>query len=333
MVSTSRDNGEDISIGGVALVTGNNGESHHSRDEPHRGYHSLNGSVEYIGTLKKEMRKVFPHLPDLTLLRLLGGKVRSLIPSLESGSSSLEACYVEENKLEKARPDGGMIQGCKFGSKVDPCCEEGSHQREMPQEKKKVLTKAKASLSKATSKAVAGEGPLANLGVVLGPKASMLRNPAMAKKLLKGVILLASKEKVVVLASSLAERGRKLREGTMIQYARAKSIRSKEGPVVELSDQEQKAIEELQKMREEQDATVARLDVEMAELKKKAIAEFKASKAVEFTASRYFSKGFDFYKRQINCLHPVLNIQGMGIDIDLFVKEEEEEEEEEEEKE
>ncbi|GFS34987.1 hypothetical protein Acr_00g0037160 [Actinidia rufa] len=134
--------------------------------------------------------------------------------------------------------------------------------------------------------AALGEGTLAKLGNILGPNAS------------RGV---------VVLASSLAKRGRELKEGTMIQ-----------------------ATEELKKVKEEWDAMVARLEVENAKLKKKAIAEFKASdefqKAVEFIASRYFGNGFDFCKRKIRRPYPDLDIVSMGIDADLLEKEEEEEE-------
>ena len=75
MMSSGGDNGEDIPTGGAASIAGNEGESHHSRDELRRGDHSQDGSIEYIGTIRNEMRKVLPHLPDLTLLRLLGGKV------------------------------------------------------------------------------------------------------------------------------------------------------------------------------------------------------------------------------------------------------------------
>ena len=49
-----------------------------------------------------------------------------------------------------------------------------------------------------------------------------------------------------------------------------------EGLVAELSDREQKATKELYNMKEEWDATIARLEAEMTELKKKVIDEFKA---------------------------------------------------------
>ena len=74
---------------------------------------------------------------------------------------------------------------------------------------------------------------------------------------------------------------------------------------------------------------MARLEKEMAELKKKAIEECKSSgdfqEAIEFMASKYFCEGFDFYKRQIGHLHPNLGIQDMGIDTQMLEEEEKEE--------
>ncbi|GFZ04977.1 hypothetical protein Acr_17g0005490 [Actinidia rufa] len=59
----------------AAPIAGNEGESCHSRDEPRLSGPSQDDSVEYIGTIKKKMRRILPHVPDLTLLRWSGGKV------------------------------------------------------------------------------------------------------------------------------------------------------------------------------------------------------------------------------------------------------------------
>ncbi|GFS41412.1 hypothetical protein Acr_00g0074140 [Actinidia rufa] len=74
MTSSNGNNGEKKLVGDAAHVAANEGESHHFRDDPPRGDHSRDGSDEYIGTIRKEMRKVLTCLPNLTLLRLLGGK-------------------------------------------------------------------------------------------------------------------------------------------------------------------------------------------------------------------------------------------------------------------
>ena len=75
MSSSGGDNIEDKSVNGATAIAGDKGESYHTQDEPRRGDHSRDGSVEYIGTIKKQMRRVLPRLPDLTFLRLLGERV------------------------------------------------------------------------------------------------------------------------------------------------------------------------------------------------------------------------------------------------------------------
>ena len=82
MASSGGDNNEEIPTSGVVLATGDEGESHIFRDEPRRCDHSLAGLVEYIGTIRKEMRKFLPRLLDLTLLRLLGVKVQDSVLGL-----------------------------------------------------------------------------------------------------------------------------------------------------------------------------------------------------------------------------------------------------------
>ncbi|GFS43663.1 hypothetical protein Acr_00g0086280 [Actinidia rufa] len=143
------------------------------------------------------------------------------------------------------------------------------------------------------------EGTSGNPDAILGLKTSILENPIVAKKLLKGVVPPLDKEEVV---------------------------------------------DKLKKTKEDGDATVARLEAKVTELKEKsamakklAIKEYKSSddfqETVEFMASKYFGKGFDFCKRQIGHLHPDLDIQDMRIDTDLLEEEEDKEEEKEKEKE
>ncbi|XP_057464218.1 uncharacterized protein LOC130753999 [Actinidia eriantha] len=100
---------------------------------------------------------------------------------------------------------------------------------------------------------------------------------------------------------------------------------------------EQQAVEELKKTKEDHNATVARFEKEVADLKdksvlakKSAIEEYKSSddfqEVVEQAASKYFGESFDLYKKQIGRLQPDLDIQDMGIDAELAEEEEEEEE-------
>ncbi|GFS32018.1 hypothetical protein Acr_00g0020440 [Actinidia rufa] len=221
--------------------------------------------------------------------------------------------YVKEDQFEEeARLDDRGIQACHPGNK---CLEEGAH----------ATAKSKGTSSKA-----------ARLNV------SMLDNPAMAEKLLEGVIPPADKEEVekldldrailkffhiisqaMVLRSSLARLGREIREEAMTQQA--------------LGLFWLRAVEELKKTNEDHDAAVARFEKEVADLKdksvlakKSAIEEYKSSddfqEVVEQVTSKYFGEGFNLYKKQIGRLHPDLDIQDMGIDAELTEEEEEEEE-------
>ena len=70
MASSSGDGGEDILACGAALVMGYKSESRQDG-------HSRDSLVEYIGTIRKEIRRILHRLPDLTMLRLLGGKSKT----------------------------------------------------------------------------------------------------------------------------------------------------------------------------------------------------------------------------------------------------------------
>ena len=95
-------------------------------------------------------------------------------------------------------------------------------------------------------------------------------------------------------------------------------------------------------MKEDQDATVAKLQEEIYELKakevlakKSSIKEYKSSddfhEAVVQATSKYFVEGFDFCKKQIDRLYPELDIQVIEIDDELSREKDESEDEKEEE--
>ncbi|GFZ12048.1 hypothetical protein Acr_23g0004330 [Actinidia rufa] len=74
--------------------SGNAGESHPSYDEHiQRDNHSRDESVEFLGVIRTELRRILPHVPNLTLLRWSAGKVRypildPFLNALSSGSDS-----------------------------------------------------------------------------------------------------------------------------------------------------------------------------------------------------------------------------------------------------
>ena len=76
MASSGGDDGKDIPTSGATPIAGDEGESHHSRDDHRRGDNARDDSVEFLGTIRKEMRRILLRLPDLTLLRLQGKKFK-----------------------------------------------------------------------------------------------------------------------------------------------------------------------------------------------------------------------------------------------------------------
>ena len=88
--------GKERTRGGATSSSGDAGESRLSRGEHiQRDNRSRDDSVEYLGTLRKEPKRILPHIPDLTLLRWSEEKVRD--PTLDfspnvSNSSSDSIC-------------------------------------------------------------------------------------------------------------------------------------------------------------------------------------------------------------------------------------------------
>ncbi|GFS34098.1 hypothetical protein Acr_00g0032210 [Actinidia rufa] len=91
MASIGRDKGEDTLVGRAAPVTGDKGESFHFRDEHSLSESPQGTSIEYIGTIRKEMRRILPHVLDLPLLRWSEGKVREPLLDLGPLSSNLSS--------------------------------------------------------------------------------------------------------------------------------------------------------------------------------------------------------------------------------------------------
>ena len=61
--------GEERPGHGTSTSSGDVGESRPSRGEHiQQDSHSRDESVEYLGTLRKELKRILSHIPDLTLL-------------------------------------------------------------------------------------------------------------------------------------------------------------------------------------------------------------------------------------------------------------------------
>ncbi|GFS36232.1 hypothetical protein Acr_00g0044830 [Actinidia rufa] len=211
------DNAKDKPTGGAIHVVSNEGKSHHSRDDPPQGDHSRDDSMEYIGTIRKEIRKVLHRLPDLTLSTTVTRAQigRYCLHSSLSISSRLLVDFVSFFEAMSRKIDlkklAQMVKGTTSAAKGMVIGEKHSRDETLdmspskkgkqatdakkkglmlPPEKKKKGPAAKApSRSKATSKVVVlatvpREGTSANLGVDLGPNTSVMENSEVVEKLL-----------------------------------------------------------------------------------------------------------------------------------------------------
>ena len=88
MASGNQD--EELPEGGAPSSSGDADKSCPSRGEHiQRDNRSRDESVEYLGNLGRELNRILPHVPDLTLLRWSGGKVRDPILEFSSNVVSL----------------------------------------------------------------------------------------------------------------------------------------------------------------------------------------------------------------------------------------------------
>ncbi|GFZ16041.1 hypothetical protein Acr_25g0004500 [Actinidia rufa] len=194
-----------------------------------------------------ELRRLLPHIPDLTLLRWTGGKVLDPIldhylnvpssnPSSESCSDSSLPIELESDAMSK------RVSFKKIGEKLGKAASSSSG---APVPAKGVIIGEKRpgeSITSSPSKKEKVDDGSKGKGVVIGPEgkkkatsssptASMLGSPSVAEKFLRGVISPADKEKVekltldqtatkffhvigqaLVLGSSLAVRSREVGE-------------------------------------------------------------------------------------------------------------------------
>ncbi|GFZ04454.1 hypothetical protein Acr_17g0000260 [Actinidia rufa] len=233
---TSRTAGDNRPSGEAPSSSSDVGESENPHDQARRESPSRDDSIECLGSIRTNLRRVLPHIPDLTLLRWLGGKVRDPIldrssndPSLnslsESCSDSSLPVELESDAMSKRvsfkkigeklgktagassgtpAPAKGVVIGDKRpGESITSSpskkgkADDGSKGKGVSiAPEAKKKTSSKAPSVPAASSPRPGEGSSANLGTVLGPTASILGSPSVAEKLLRGVIPPADKEKV-----------------------------------------------------------------------------------------------------------------------------------------
>ncbi|GFZ00595.1 hypothetical protein Acr_14g0002300 [Actinidia rufa] len=108
----SRTAGDNLPRGEAPSSSSDVGESQNSHEQARQESPSRDDSIECLGSFKTELRRLLPHIPDLTLLRWTGGKVLDPIldhylnvlssnPSSESCSNSSLPVELESNAMSK----------------------------------------------------------------------------------------------------------------------------------------------------------------------------------------------------------------------------------------
>ncbi|GFY81236.1 hypothetical protein Acr_01g0010450 [Actinidia rufa] len=311
-------------------------------------------SVEYLGVIRRDIggaiRRALPGIPDKTLLRWLGGKVKDSFMNLLYGKSSSSSDSGSDSVSDSELPPKLRSDGDHVTEKGEPDSSKGKEAAPHPPPKRFKSTRGAIN---ARGRAV--EAGTSSPGGDIGSE-SMMSNAFVARRLLTGVILASDKKEVdqlsenelvaksfhalgqvVVFASSLALRSQEHLHDIDFHMARADSA---ELELVKAQKRAVKAKNRLVELSEEGvgskpgtevddlKATVAELTNKLAKAEELAIEDFKASgefkAAVTDSAATYFSEGFEFCKRQLLHQFPDLGVDVANMAMDPSFAEEEE---------
>ncbi|GFY90576.1 glutathione S-transferase TAU 1 [Actinidia rufa] len=321
-----------FAVGCTALST-SGGDNTTSGDEGE--FVTREGSIEYLGVIRRDIRgairRALPGIPDETLLRWLGGKVKDPFTNLLSGmsgsSSDLGSVSISDSELppelksnamsargkakaEKATktakpPTKGVVIREKRTREGDPLIEIGEPDSSKG---KKTVPPPPPKRFKSNRGAINARGRAAEAGTS-SPGGHMgsesMSDALVARRLLTGVIPASDKKEVDQLS-----------ENELV----AKSFHA----LGQLSEDGSKPSAEVDDLK----ATVAELTKKLAKAKELAIEDFKSSgefKAVVIdSAATYFSEGFEFCKRQLLHQFPHLGVNVANMAMDPSFAEEEE---------
>ncbi|GFZ19054.1 hypothetical protein Acr_27g0007930 [Actinidia rufa] len=363
---TSRTENDNLPSGEAPSSSSDVGESENPHDQARRESLSRDDSIECLGSIRTDFRRLLPHIPDLTLLRWLGGKV--LDPILDRSSNAPSSNSLSESCSDSSLPveleSDAMpkrVSFKKIGEKLGKTA--GASSGTPAPAKGVVIGDKRPGESITSSPSKKGKADDGSKG----------KGPSVAEKLLRGVIPPANKEKVekltldqtatklfhvigqaLVLGLSLAVRSREAGELTSLQEGRAASMETEiarlqkvaadlDQQLAESRAREQQANDELAKAKSDRDllsdqcgrsgVLVNELREALNKSKDSAVEEFKSSSefmvAVEDAASKYFGEGFNFCKVQLRRHHPdlAIDLEGTVVDQDLLTELDEADEE------
>ncbi|GFZ19276.1 hypothetical protein Acr_27g0010150 [Actinidia rufa] len=346
---------------GCAALSTSGGDNTTSGDDGE--FVTREDSVEYLGVIRRgiegAIRRALPGIPDETLLRWLGGKVKDPFTNLLSGKSGSSSDSGSDSISDSELPP--ELRSDAISAQVG-----APALGEKARGKAKAEKAVKATTTKPPTKGVVirekraregDHGRAAEAGTSspggIGSE-SMMSDAAAARRLLTGVIPASDKKEVdqlsendlvaksfhalgqvVVFASSLALRSQEHLHDIDFHMARADSAELElvkaqkravkvENRLAELSEEGLKPGTEVDDLK----ATVAELTNKLAKAKELAIEDFKAAgefkAAVTDSAATYFSEGFEFCKRQLLHQFPNLGVDVANIAMDPNFAEEEE---------
>ncbi|GFS39348.1 hypothetical protein Acr_00g0062450 [Actinidia rufa] len=321
------------------------------------------GSVEYLGVIRRDIggviRRAHPGIPDETLLRWLGGKVKNPFTNLLSGtsgsSSDSGSVFTSDSELplelrsdamsargkakaEKATkttakpPTKGVVIREKRTREGDPLIEIGEPDASKGKEAVPPPPPKRfkfAPRGDQCQRACCWGGDLLHGGDV---GSESMSDASVARKLLTGVIPAFDKEEVdrlsenELVAKSFHALGQMARANSAeLELVKTQNRALKaENKLAELSEEGSKPGNEVGDLK----ASVAELTKKLAKAKELAIEDFKASgefkAAVTDSAATYFSEGFEFCKRQLLHQFPNLGVDVANMAMDPSFAEEEE---------
>ncbi|GFZ05826.1 hypothetical protein Acr_17g0013980 [Actinidia rufa] len=348
---------EISSSGGENTTSGDESESYPSRGNLQRDSPSRSDLVECVGVIRGDIgriaRRAFLNIPDLPLLRWLGGKVQNpfsnLFPSgLTSRSDSRSESVLDSGLSFEIKSNAMSLRISlstltkKVGEKKAATKDVSSVATSQPP-LKGIVIQEKRPRDDAHDLVSTKKGKVDNSK----GKEAMLPSPTQEDQIqqrgeqrgcaniLNGVILPADKEKVdqfttdelvtksfhalgqvlVVLVSALAFQSQDHQNDYHFQLARADSA---ELEIVKAQNRALKAESQLAELAYEK----------LAQAKELAIDDFKSSNdfkdAVTDSVATYFGEGFEFCKRQLFHHHPNLGANMVSMEMDTNLAEEEE---------
>ncbi|GFY86563.1 hypothetical protein Acr_05g0002020 [Actinidia rufa] len=350
--------------GGCSAFSTSGGDNTTSGDEGE--FDTGEDSVEYLGVIRRgiggAIRRALPGIPDETLLRWLGGKVKDPFTNLLSRTSGSTMSARGKAVAEKAKkaaaaakhPTKGVVIREKRTREGDLVIEIGE---EDSLKGKDIVPPPPPKRFKSNRGAINARGRAAEAGTSSpagdGESQSM-SDASVARRLLTGVIPASDKKEVdqlsendlvaksfhalgqvVVYASSLALRSQEHLHDIDFHMARADSAELElvkaqkravkaETRVAELNEEKSRPGTEVDDLK----TTVAELTSKLAKAKELAIEDFKASEefkaAVTDSAATYFGDGFEFCKRQLFHQFPNLGADVANMAMDPSFAEEEE---------